>query len=163
MNQTLFIATALILVGLTRSINSTRTAKDEAMYESLAITTGNTLAKSVMKEILTKRFDENAASGATDSTLFTAVNSMGCDAGESPTNPLSLDDVDDYRAYAPTIASQVGPFRVQCSVYYVSAAQPDNPSAVRSFLKRIDVTVKNQYMPNPVDSSLTVSQIVSYR
>jgi hypothetical protein len=164
MVQTLSIITALIMVGvLAGSINSTRLAKDDAVYEAQAIITGNTLAESVMTEVLTKRFDENAASGITDSTQFTAVGSLGCEAGESQSNTTTLDDIDDYRGYVSTVASQMGTFRVQCSVYYVTAAQLDSPSTVPSFMKRVDVTVKNRYMPNPVDSSLTVSRIVSYR
>ena len=164
MNQAIYITCALMMIGLlSGSVNSTRLAKDEAVYNAQAIVTANTVAQSVMQEILTRRFDENAATNITDSTQFTPVLNLGCEAGEYATNPTTLDDIDDYRAYSPSISSDMGPFRVQCSIYYVSSAQPDNVSPVPSFMKRIDVKVKNRYLPNPADSSLTVSRIVSYR
>jgi hypothetical protein len=163
MNQVIYIACALMMIGfLSHSVNSTRLAKDDAVYASQAIVTGNTVAQSVMQELLTRRFDETGAPNITDSTQFTPISSLGCEVGESTSNPQTLDDIDDFKTYAPTVSSRLGTFRVQCSIYYVSAAQPDNPSSVPTFMKRIDITVKNRYLPNSADSSLTVSRIVSY-
>jgi len=163
MSQAIYITCALMMVGLlSRSVNATRLAKDEAVYSSQAIVTANTVAHSLLQEILTKRFDENGAVGIKDSTLFTPVNSLGYETGESPADPTTLDDIDDFKSYTPSVASHLGPFSVQCDIYYVSSSQPDTKSTVPTFLKRVDVKVKNKYVPNAADSSLTVSRIVSY-
>jgi hypothetical protein len=164
MNQAIYITCALMMIGLlSRSVNATRLAKDEAMYNSQGIVTATTVAQSLMQEILTKRFDENAAANIKDSTQFTPVNNLGCEAGESPTNPTTLDDIDDYKSYTPSVATDLGQFKVQCSIYYVSSTAPDSKSTIPTFMKRIDVKVKNGYVPNTADSSLTLSRIVSYR
>ena len=164
MGQAIYITCALMMVGLlSRSVNATRLAKDEAIYGSQAIVTANTVAHSMLEEILTRRFDENGAIGIKDSTLFTPVATLGHETGESPSNATTLDDIDDFKSYAPTVSTTLGTFNVQCSIYYVSSTEPDTKSTVPTFLKRIDVKVKNRYVPNTADSSLTVSRILSYR
>jgi len=164
MGQAIYITCALMMVGLlSRSVNATRLAKDEAAYGSQAIVTANTVAHSLMEEILTKRFDENGAIGIKDSSLFTPVSSLGYETGESPADATTLDDIDDFKTYTPSVTTTLGAFSVQCSIYYVSSTEPDTKSTVPTFLKRIDVKVKNRYVPNTADSSLTDSRILSYR
>ena len=165
MNQILYIFGAIIVLGITtRSVNSLWLTKQETMYMTEAQITGNTLAQSLIDEIITRRFDENSSP---DSTLtlseLVAPNILGTDKGENKHDSGTFDDIDDYDTYHRTVDTpRMGSFDIKCTVYYVAEAFPDKKLNARSFLKRIDILITNPYVGTP-DNSITVSRIVSYR
>ena len=165
MNQILYIFGAIIVLGITtRSVNSLWLTKQETLYMTEAQITANTLAQSLIEEILTKKYDENSSP---DSTLalseLVPQNKLGTDTGEKSKDSKTFDDIDDYDNYKRTVPTpRMGNFDVKCNVYYVAETSPDKKSNISSFLKRIDVQIVNPYVGTS-DNSITVSRIVSYR
>ena len=165
MNQILYIFGAIVVLGITtRSVNSLWLTKQETLYKTEAQITGNTLAQSLIDEIITKKYDEHSSS---DSTLkitdLVAFNALGTDAGEKAKQSETFDDIDDYDNYKRTVDTpRMGKYDLKCNVYYVTEANPDKKTNTNSFLKRIDVKVVNPYVGTS-DNSITVSRIVTYR
>ena len=165
MNQILYIFGAIVVLGITtRSVNSLWLTKQETLYQTEAQITGNTLAQSLIDEVISKKFDENSSP---DSTLtlseLTAPNALGADPGEKKKDSSTFDDLDDYDNYHRTVSTpRMGSFDMKSTVYYVAETSPDKKSNIRTFLKRIDVQIVNPYVGTS-DNSITVSRIVSYR
>jgi hypothetical protein len=109
-----------------------------------AIITGTAIGQSLFEEISTKAFDENTISkmiGSVDS--LSAV--LGPDFGEN--NRALFDDVDDYNNYQSSDSlAGLGKFNYKIRVHYVQRLNPDVISNVRTFAKRVDVSITNRYI-----------------
>src|SRR5713101_408800 len=85
------------------------------------------------------------------------------EASETADSVQNFSDVDDFKGYSVSKATpHIGTFAVSCNVYYVLEDAPDVQINHQSFLKRLDVKVKNPFVMSP-DSSVTMSKVISYR
>jgi Tfp pilus assembly protein PilV len=95
-------------------------------------TVGAFLARGLMDEVRSKRFDENHVAPFS--------GSPGTDASENPADKTTFDDVDDFDGW-----SEAGPdfsgYDLSASVEYVTEADLDQVSVSPTGLKRITVTV----------------------
>lgn len=125
-------------------------------YENEAIITATSLSQSILETIQLKAFDENTIlSAVQDSTELSTP--LGSEAGES--SEAAFDDIDDYLNYQNTFSmNRLGDFQVSVDIYYVSQSNPDVDAMSPTFSKRIDVTINNSYLQNPV----SLYSIVSY-
>ena len=97
------------------------------------------LAKELMAEIQSKRFDQ-----LTTKNSVTGWSILGTDAGETAGSKSTFNDVDDYNGLSETLASPFTGFTRTTSVVYVAAADLTTASASRlNDYKRVTVQVSN--------------------
>ncbi len=155
--QTLLtIGGILLLTFLILSYYRSSGTQTEISINNEAIITGTGIAQSLFDEIQGKAFDETTTT-ASVSDANNLSSSLGKDSGESLRS--SFDDVDDYRKYTTNdTLSKLGVFFSEIDVNYVSASDPDVISYSRTFAKRVDITVTNDYLTD----TLKFSQVISY-
>ncbi len=149
------------LVALTYTILNINTKiGTETTWElnNEATFTATGLGQSLLQEIELKAFDEKTISVRRTSTdSLTTSAHLGKDSGESVDS--TFDDFDDYNGYVKTnTLDRLGVFTANIDVYYVTTMSPETKSANRTFSKRIDVFVTNQYLLD----TLVFSKIASY-
>jgi hypothetical protein len=167
MNQTLFAVGALTLLGiLVLPAQRTSLNRQQILMATEATNTATAIGQELIEEISVRKFDENycgRGDSATSASLFCAALTLETSKGDTAGRIWTYDDVDDFNAYASTIATpRLGGFRDSCKVYYVTEDAPDVVSATQTYLKRIDVKIRNSYILSK-DSTITVSKIISYR
>ena len=166
MNQmTLTIGSFACIGILTFSVNYMLLNRQKLNYETEATITGVSIGQAIIEEVTVKNFDHNFSGGkyTDDSTEFVSPNNLGVDAGETAAENATFNDVDDYDGYTRSVVTpRYGDYIVTCEVNYVSAPASTVPAAAQTFFKRIDIYVKNPFVPSP-DSTLKVSKLVSYR
>ena len=157
MVQTLFVTGSFMLLCiLTATVNKAIVNKTGDTYQAEAFIAATTLAEGLSQEISQKAFDEKTVTAAADSAgSFTAVGSLGKEAGEVY---ATFDDIDDYRGYTRVDSLANGAFTSSVAVQYLNPATLDT-SAVRTYYKKVTITVTDQReMLVPV----TLTSIISY-
>jgi hypothetical protein len=116
------------------------------------------IVQAVFEEIQTKAYDEatiNAA--AKERNLLTPVESLGKETGE--VFYYDFDDIDDYNNYALTdTANVMGTFELAVRVNYVEETAPYDTTSIRTFMKRIDISISNESLP----TTLTFNKLITY-
>lgn len=167
MNQMLFAVGAIMLLGiLLVPVHQTSLNRQQVLIATEATNTATAIGQELIEEITVRKFDENycgRGDSATSATQFSATLTIETSKGDTAGRVWTYDDVDDYNNYKNTIFTpRLGNFIDSCKVYYVTEDAPDVVSGSQTFLKRIDVRVKNPYVLSK-DSTVTVSKIISYR
>ncbi len=147
-----FLSLLILNVNTSTGNRIIEVASNEAVIQATGI------AEGIFEEIQSRAFDEETVSKPIDKANKLTVNVM---LGKDTTENLStsFDDIDDYNNYLETFnSSGMGDFDVRVNVYYVKEDDPDYESTVRTFLKRVRVTIENQYLP----VTLTFYRLVSY-
>lgn len=144
------------LLGLTQTNSLTRNTENN-MYNQ-ALFTGTGIAQSLLEQVLSREFDEvTITQMLTIPDSLTAPASLGKESGE--TLVTQFDDVDDYHNYTRTESLDVfGNFNMKVSVHYIVSMNPEQKSASRTFMKRINVSLYNQY----IGDTVTVNGIKAY-
>ncbi|MEW6555814.1 MAG: prepilin-type N-terminal cleavage/methylation domain-containing protein [Elusimicrobiota bacterium] len=93
----LVIALVPLLKFLTDSIKTTQFFGDQSKADKLA--------QELLEEIKGKKWDENSPPDGSPIDLANASN-IGIDSGESLSNKLTFDDIDDYNSYQETVLSK---------------------------------------------------------
>ena len=155
----LMIGAFLILSTITLSINNLILTTKKTIIGSEVQITGIGLGQALMDEITSRDFDENTTGDnqVHSASQLTASSSFGTEGSESP-----YDDVDDYHNYTTTINTpRIDGYEISVQVYYANETNPKENSSSQTYLKRVEITVKNQkYMGNP--DSFSISSIVAY-
>ncbi|MFC2084578.1 hypothetical protein ACFLS9_05930 [Bacteroidota bacterium] len=148
-NQSILVIGGIMLFTLlllsfyrSNSIQTTASIYNEAVISASGI------AQSLIEEIGKKKFDEGEMiyqSITTDS--LTKSWNFGPDSGETYVN--QYDDLDDYHNYKRVDKlNRLGYFNSNVQVNYGVPSAPDKVSLARTFYKRVEVKVINQYMPD---------------
>ncbi|MBN1301906.1 MAG: hypothetical protein JW995_11885 [Melioribacteraceae bacterium] len=157
--QTLMAIGSIFLLSLL-IFNYYRTNTEQTMMsvDNEAIITATGIAQSIIDNIQTRAFDEFTTAAYTNSAdSLTLANNLGPDAGESIIT--QFDDVDDFNGIATVdTTTRLGDYDIDIDVYYISNLSPSTVSFTRTFAKRIDVTVMNDYLKD----TLRLSHVVSY-
>ncbi len=165
-SQTLLVLAALMILGMISiSANKKMLNTGDTVLNSEAVITGTAVGQAEIEQITVKRFDQNLPPPkSTDNVdVLTSPADLGPDPGEDPTNAATFNDIDDYNGYVDSVMTpRFGYYRRTCSVYYVTADDPDQDAGTQTFIKRIDVQVYNPYMNTP-NHEITLSKLVSYR
>ena len=169
LGQTMLSAGALVLLTML-VINAHRLVvqSGDAAVAAEAAQVGIDLAQSLLDEIQTKRFDQFAdTSGTQPVSDFTAPNALGPGAGESFSLPdtrlytsiRKYNDVDDYNGYTRNATvGQFNGYQLSVTVVYVNDDNPDVVVGVKTYTKRVQVTV---HYP-AYFKDMTFTAIVSY-
>ena len=146
-----------LLIFMTMSVNTAISNRVDDSYQAQAILAATTLAQSMLNQVTQKAFDDSVVVHPVDSvTHLTPVASLGRDLGEIYPN---FDDIDDFNNYSKKDTIINGIFTTNVAVAYVTPANLGASSGVRTFYKRITVTMTSRELKN-IPISLT--RICSY-
>jgi len=173
-NLILTIAAFVLLGSLLLSTQNLISYNEQDSVENEYILAAYGAAQSVIDEAVTKAFDEASVSaGIADTGGLTPAGYLGRDGSAEAipavdtmitSAPFSsaypgyrssvlFDDVDDYDGYVRLIraARSYEGDTVHVRVGYALAENPDLPAAsIRTWCKRMTVTVTGRYLPRPI-------------
>jgi len=133
---------------------------DESEYSMTAVS----LAQSIIDEAKTKSFDEASIGKViTHRDSLTLALLLGPDTYAeqiSGTDTLGsngfqsmqkFDDIDDYKNYTRRVDTpEAEGFILETTVSYVSETDPDSPQLLRTYCKRMTVTVTSPYISREI-------------
>ncbi len=169
--QTLLAIGSMVLLGkLAISTNTFVTDTDTMQLQMEAVTTATSLGQSVLEKISVRGYDHNFPGGNDTVTAlsFVPAAALGVDAGEVAGRDTTFNDVDDFKGFTDSVDTpRFGKFYVTCDVYYANETPPYDSTGTRTFLKRIDVSIRNVFMVDPDDPlklpvPITVSRYIAY-
>lgn len=105
-----------------------------------AITIATSLAQTLMEEIESKRYDENADPPWTDPLSLGPDGETGRDT--------DYDDVDDFNEYSENPIPGFGGYTSSVSISYVQPGDLDTPVGTTTDFKRIEVTISHSKAGN---------------
>lgn len=153
----LTIGAMVLLATLVLRVNRNMSAGTDTVYDSKFVILATSLGNSILEEASDKAFDEATTSNSVNSlNSLTLPVKLDHESGESYPD---FDDVDDYNGFTKvdsTLPSAV--FKAVCSVDYVEANTPDIHSVIRTWTKRVSVTVTSISMSDTV----RLSSLYSY-
>lgn len=149
--QTLLVTVGLLLFTIfVLTVYRTTTSRFAIAIANESILTGTAIAQSMIDEIVQKSFDEKVL-GSNFSTpdSLTPLNLLGPDIGEN--DITTFDDIDDFNGYKRVDSLQrLGNFKVQVQVYYVNPNSPDQKSLTKTFAKKIEVYIINNFLTDTI-------------
>jgi len=147
----------LLLSILLLRVNRTFLTTDQVMYDSKFEVLAFSLGSSMMDEIKLMAFDEKTINTAvTDPNQLTPPGTFGPESGETFATFDDVDDFDDYTRVVSNLPSAV--YTLRCIVQCVTSATPDVSTSVRTWNKKISVTVTSPSMTDTV----RVATVISY-
>jgi len=158
MERFLVIGGTILLTVLILNFSRSDYNQSTASLNNEAIVTAISICQSMLEEIQTRAFDEATVSTfVTDPSELSNVVLMGKESGE--VDSTQFDDVDDFNGYLRTFTlPRLGDFDTSVDIYYIDEANPDNEVFVKTFTKRIDISITNAFLPD----TLVINKIISY-
>lgn len=156
--ELLLVLAALSIFGwFSLTVNRSLLENSSRVLESEFEITAISLLQEVISEAGLKAFDENSVSTIPASVPggFTALISLGVDGGEAyPT----IDDVDDYHGLTISDTTNAGmTYAIACTVGYVTSSDLVNFADTTTTLKRMNLTLTSDYLPNDISLSYIYS------
>jgi MSHA pilin protein MshD len=154
---------AVSILGINNKFLNTSTVLYNTKFGVLAVSLGT----SIIEEANGKAFDLAGSDDAiTNINLLTAPQYLGAASGEVYPNFNDFDDynwlhkIDSVKINSKTFAA----FTIDCRVHYVSESNPSVISSVRTWHKRLDVSVTSESMKNTnnLQDTLRLSSVYSY-
>ena len=139
---------SIVILRVNNNFLSTNTTLLDSKFHVLA----TSLSTSIIEEATSKAFD--ASSDTTDITSLsslTAPNSLGPSYVENYPNFNDFDDFNGLSIVDSSMPSAI--FNINCVVEYVSDAQPDKKSNIRTWNKKITVFVSSKSMYDTISTS----------
>ena len=169
--QTMLVLGAFTMLSIfALNTNRMMVGSVEFDLEMEATLNAASIGQSMLDEILSKSFDENATQEKIyQATEATPENLFGTDASDEVITGIDslyqskskYDDVDDYHLYRRVVRdSRLGLFYVIDSVKYVEETTPDRSSATQTFYKVITVAVMNQSLPKQMNTDQVIPVIL---
>ena len=148
----LVIGAGVIFYTAVLSINRTMLRNSEVITESGVLLTASTIGEEIIEEAQGKLFDEalSLPFSADLPDCFTAPDSLGTEDNE---DYPSFDDVDDYNNLIKVVSTPVGNCSLVVKVGYVDSVNVDEWVQEKSFYKKMEVEVYNNFIPEPVKLS----------
>lgn len=144
------------------NVNNNQLSTEDTMINSKLGLIAVSLATSYVEEANARAFDLATVNNfVTDPNLLTNPSSLGPAGGEYYPN---FNDFDDYNGLNRIDSVDQVPFRVKCTVVYISSTTPDNKSSTKTWNKKLTVKIftdKNQFN-NLLKDTIEVSSIFSY-
>lgn len=156
--QFLVISSIVALTYVILTFNNNHGIQTEWELNNEAIISCTGIGQSILDEIELRAFDEKTiAKTITTTDSLTPSSLLRKDSGE--TSHYTFDDIDDYNGYTQIDSlSRLGVFTTSIEVYYVNTMFPDTKIFNKSFSKRINIYVTNEYLIKPV----LFSKVLSY-
>lgn len=155
---------SMVILTTNRGLITTNTTMVDNRYGILAVS----LATSTIERATSKAFDQNTDTLAINTTnSLTNVSALGLDAGESRNFPDGFNDFDDYNCYKtnPKVdtlkfegTNRKIVFNTFCRVDYVDQNNPNTISSIRTWHKRMIVSV----IATGMTDTIKLSSVYSY-
>ena len=166
--QQLLVLGAIVLLSIfILRVYTTQNSSTKNVVTNAAIIKATGVAQTLLEQIQTEAFDQQTVSKSVSTPdSLTLPSALGRDgSGEKVNNALTYNDIDDYIGYMETdTVGKNDVFNVLVTnVSYctpIKDANPGSTSSVRTFSKRVDISVYNKYL-NLIDT-LKLSKIISY-
>jgi hypothetical protein len=164
--QQLLVLGAIVLLSIfILRVYTTENSNIKNTVTNSAIIKATGIAQTLLEQIQTEAFDEKTVSKSVSTPdSLTLPSLLKIDAGETANKPTTFDDIDDYNGYTEIDTIGVTDiFNVKVNVSYCTSIKdpnPGSPSSVRTFSKRVDISVYNKYL-NLIDT-LKLSKVFSY-
>ena len=153
----MLIGGLLLLTLLSMTFYSSFRSKSDIEVYNEALITGTALGQSLIDEISARAFDAKTVSKyCTKPDSLTTPGGLGPDSGES--SSTQYNDVDDYKNFVRLDTLVMGVFRTRVDINYAAKMNPNQLSATRTFAKRIDVFITNDYLQD----TLRMNYIITY-
>ena len=159
--ELLLVLAALSIFGwFSLTVNRSLLENSSRVLESEFEITAISLLQEVISDAGLKAFDENSV-GVIPASVpggFTTVANLGEDGGE---NYPIYNDIDDFHGL--TIVDTTGTnklgwtYAIACTVEYVTSSDLVNFSASPTTLKRMNLTLTSDYLPNDIRLSYVYS------
>ena len=158
--QSLFTIGALLLLSLTvLRVNNSILVTDNILQDSKLGVLATSVVTSLMEEASKKAFDEGSVDDAVlDVSALTAAGDLHYDSGEDANDSGTFDDFDDYNGYIQQDTINTIDYSIACTVSYVDPDNIDGTTTIKTWHKKITVTVTSSFYKDP----LTFSTIYSY-
>ncbi len=157
------IGALMLLSVVILKVNTGNLNTNEILVDNKVEILATSVANSVIEEAFTKNFDEyNVKNPAELLSNLTLVNKLGKDKDE--VYPY-FDDMDDYNGL--DIIKNIpdaDDYEVKCAVCYINPGNPNIPSHIRTWYKKITVKVTSEGMKNRngIQDTIVMSSIRSY-
>jgi hypothetical protein len=155
--QQLLVLGAIVLLSIfILRVYTTENSNTKNTVTNAAIIKATGVAQTLLEQIQTLAFDSATVSKSVSSpSALTPVSGFG------NSTTTKFNDIDDYNGHfeIDTIGN-TDIFNVTVKVSYATKMNPDVPSSVPTFSKRVDISVYNKYL-NLIDT-LKLSKIISY-
>ena len=158
-NQMMLSIVGMIFLSmLVLNVHTSTSDKLIILYSNESVIEATGIVQAVFEEIQTKAFDEaTTTSAAKERNLLTPALSLGKETGEVAYN--DFDDIDDYNNYTLTdTANVMGTFNLEVLVHYVEETAPYDTTNVKTFMKRVDISISNESLP----TTLKFNKLISY-
>jgi len=155
--QSLFSIGALLLLSLTvLRVNNSILITDGILQDSKLGVLATSIATSLIEEASKKAFDAASSEDAVlDLSELTSPSGLGPNSTETPE---TFNDFDDYNGYTRKDTINTIDYSMACSVSYVDPDNIDGTTTIKTWHKKITVTVTSSFYKDP----LTFSSIYSY-
>jgi hypothetical protein len=168
---------SITILTVNRELCNTNTVMSSSRYNIMAVSLGT----SIMEDATSMAFDEKTVTAAlTDSTQLTAPSSLGIESGEAGSLPSGFDDFDDYNIYnnsdinhppkqdtliVDATTNKKVIFKTICKVDYVSTANPATSSSIRTWSKRLKLSIYSSDLADPATlktDTIKLATVYSY-
>jgi len=144
---------SLIILRTNNNNLNTNTTLFNTKFEVLATSLGT----SIIEEANSKSFDEFTDTASAESVAdLTSVLLLGPETGEEYPDFNDFDDFNNYSRIDSSMPSAI--FNISCNVDYVTHSNPDVVSNLRTWNKKIRVTITSRSMRD----TIRMSSIFSY-
>ena len=152
----LTIGAMILLSAIVLRVNNNFLTTNDVMMDSKFGVLAVSLAQSIIEEANNKAFDEHTDGNPIhDVSLLTSPDSLGEDSEVYP----NFNDFDDFNGYTRHVTNlPSADFDISCKVNYINATTPDLVSNIKTWNKKITVTVTS---PSSKDT-VRLSSIFSY-
>jgi len=158
LGETLLVLGALVIFSVSALyLNDAKFDNDMTLMETEFKITAVALAQSFLEEAQVMQYDEVLVNDSYNVLPddFTAIASLGAEAGESYPN---FDDMDDFDGFAQNITTPRADYNVNIQVSYADTLNINPGFANPSFFKIMSVTVKSVFFQD----SLICDYLFSY-
>lgn len=155
--QTFLTIGAMIFLTMTSlRFNTVILENSTIEMENKVMLTAFSLADDMIEEIKVRAFDQVTVKFPTASLgNLTTSDKLGPETGETYPN---FNDVDDFNGYTKYVtAPHAEDYYVTTKVQYVNETNPDQVSTLRTYYKKVTVTVTSPYMRNAINLSYIFS------
>jgi MSHA pilin protein MshD len=149
MGAMILLSTIVLRVNTLNLTNES--IRDQAQYGVLA----TSIATSIIETAQSKAFDESTDSNSV-SSLTELSTLLGPESGETETTFNDFDDYNGFTKRDSTMPSAI--FDISCQVVYVASNNVEGYSSIRTWHKKINVTISSPFTPD----TLRTSSIFSY-
>jgi hypothetical protein len=162
--QMLLVLGAMLLFAITLpSVNNAILYSESTQVVTQVQNSAMAVAQGYLSEAAVKTFDEVCLTSLPlIPAQLTPAGNLGSETGEYYPN---FDDLDDYGDLSVTDTTAFPSINVTGSVDYVDPSNPETPSGIQTFVKRLQITITSSFLVDPASGDslqITLERLYAY-